>query len=87
MSLSNQVKRLEQILHSNRINGDRSQEQCDLLSVAAVAMETHRVRLKIPEKDIKIIRYLASNPRAVLVKEPNVLGAFRSAKEAKLYGQ
>lgn len=85
MATIDKIDRLDQILHNKRVKNDRSPEQCDLLSEAAVAMENNQRRLQIPDRDIKIIRYLANNPRAVLVQEPNVMGAFRCAKEAMRY--
>ena len=85
MATIDKIGRLDQILHNKRVKDDRSPEQCDLLSEAAMAMENYQRHLQIPERDIKIIRYLANNPRAALVREPNVMGAFKYAKEAMRY--
>ena len=63
-------------------NHMRTPEQSTLLTMAAVAMETHKAMLQIPERDIKIMRYLADNPGAVLIAEPNVRRAFDYGRKA-----
>lgn len=75
---------LESLLHKkeNKTHPNRSEEQSALLNEAARAMETHQVRLQIPQRYIRIMHYLADNPRAVLIADRNVTMAFRYAKEA-----
>lgn len=82
--IRNKCDRLDALLYSaDRMrNNGRSPESTALLEEAAGAMERQQARLRIPQKDITIIRYLAANPGAVIVQERNVLGAFKWAKAA-----
>lgn len=75
---------LDEILHDkkNKINPARSEESSTLLSVAAAAMKTRQKELRIPDRSITIIRYLADNPRAVIIADDNIKRAFEHAKEA-----
>lgn len=75
---------LESLLQGrkNKHHPERSEEQSRLLLVAANAMETKKKILQITDRDIKIIRYLATHPAAVIIADKNVAQAFRKAKEA-----
>lgn len=66
----------------SKTHPDRTSEQSALLSMAVAKMEKNRKKLCIPQRDITIMRYLADNPRAVIVNEPNVRRAFEYAKKA-----
>ena len=68
-------------------NSGRTQEQSMLLSAAAMLMETHQRRLQIPARYIRVMRYLADNPTAVIVLDDNVSKAFAYAREALRYDE
>lgn len=84
MEGKNKAEWLDGILHDrrNKTTPNRSDESSALLSVAAAKMDANKSRLKIKQKYIAIIRYLADNPRAVIIADDNVTRAFAYAKEA-----
>lgn len=84
MKGSTKAEWLDEILHDkkNKTNPSRTEESSTLLSMAAATMAARQKELNIPQRSIAIIRYLADNPRAVIIAEENVRQAFEHAKEA-----
>lgn len=81
------IDRLDAMLYSTKVSTSRSEKDCAALETAVMNMERYKARLNIPQRDIAIIRYLAKTPAAIIVREPNVMGAFKSAKAAMNYAR
>lgn len=86
MEGKDKVEWLESILRDkrNKATPNRSAESSALLSMAAAKMEANRKKLQIPGRYIVIMRYLADNPRAVIIADANVTKAFAYAREVMM---
>lgn len=60
----------------------RGDSDSEFLAKAADLMQLRKDRLKIPDRSIVIISYLATHNTAVIVPDANVTQAFNDAKRA-----
>lgn len=75
--LDRMLRKSEKELYAKRTDSD-----CEFLHLAANVMTAQREKLRIPQKAIAIIRYLAREPMALIIPDANVTQAFNYAKQA-----
>lgn len=83
MSLANDTKRLDKMLHNYQQIGDyRTSEATAFLGKVYQAMERYKRELCIPDRSMKVFYYLVNNPKALIIPDKNVTEAFEWAKKA-----
>lgn len=76
--------RLDRLLRKSgkELYAKRTDSDCEFLHSAADVMTAQREKLRIPQRSIAIIRYLAREPMALIIPDANVTQAFNHAKQA-----
>jgi len=83
MSLANDTRRLDKMLHNYQQIGDmRKTDATAFLCKVHQTMEKYQRELRIPDRSIKVFGYLANNPSALIIPDKNVKEAFEWAKKA-----
>lgn len=83
MSVSNDTRRLDKMMHNYQRLGDfRKSEAQAFLGQVYQAMERHKSELRIPDRSMKVFGYFVQNPGALIIPDKNVTEAFEWAKKA-----